>query len=170
MGFFTWTDAKRQPRILKNGDYAAMDKIGYGAIAKVVCPDNSIITEPYYEGYGLFDDNDIYDLVVDWNKNQLDKIFDDLAAKDPKHWGYTLHDIAIAYMNGASNDELMKMAQELADSDDPYVCVAAEWKRVIGITISAGENNKNLPYPIKITTRRRGSLSYTDLEPSLLCQ
>lgn len=76
MGFFTWTDARRNPRKLKCGDYSSADKIGYGGYAKIVCPDNTEIIEPYYEGYGMFDGKDIYDLVVDWNKTYLKDIFD----------------------------------------------------------------------------------------------
>lgn len=95
MGYFTWTDARREPRLLKNGDYSVTDKIGYDGFAKVVCPDDTEICEPYYEGYGMFDGHDIYDLVVDWNKDHLDEIFARLAQKDPKHWGWQFKNLAI---------------------------------------------------------------------------
>lgn len=65
MGFFTWTDAKHEPRLNRRGDFQNRDKIPYGGFAQVICPDGTCIKEPYYDGYGLFDGHDIYDLVAE---------------------------------------------------------------------------------------------------------
>ena len=80
MGYFTWTDARKQPRTLPFGGYYTADKVSYDGYAKVVCPDNSEIVELCYEGYGRFDGKDVLELVVDWNKNCLKEIFDNIIS------------------------------------------------------------------------------------------
>lgn len=167
MGFFTWTDARRNPRILKNGDYSAKDKIGYGCFAKIVCPDNTEVIENSYEGYGIFDGKDIYDLVVDWNKAYLTSIFDKLAAQNPNHWGIRLQKLAKFYQTDdkcAFDAELTYIAKS---DTTPYIYT--EWKREIGITIACGEQNSTLPYPIKITSAKSHK-KYNELVPSHPCQ
>jgi hypothetical protein len=166
MGFFTWTDARREPRKRKNGDYSIADKIGYGGYAKVVCPDDTEIIEQYYDGYGEFDGHDIYDLVVDWNKNYLEDIFNQMSED---HWGYRFKEIAIAFQN----DDTYALNKEIARLIDSYgepQWIRDEWKRHIGITIACGDkDNMNLPYPIKITTTK-WHRKYDELYPSLSCQ
>ena len=166
MGFFTWTDARRKPKLRRDGDYAIADKIGYGGYAKVVCPDNTEIIEHYYDGYGEFGGYDIYDLVVDWNKNYLEDIFNQMSEN---HWGYHLKAIAIAFQN---DDEraLRKEIERLINSGKEPQWFRDEWKRTIGITISCNDkDNMNLPYPIKITTTKWHK-KYDELYPSCNCQ
>lgn len=166
MGFFTWTDARRQPKKRKDGDYVIADKIGYGGYAKVVCPDNTEIVEQYYDGYGEFDGHDVYDLVVDWNKNYLEDIFNQMPEN---HWGYHLKGVAIAFQN----DDLCTLGKEinrLVDSGKEAQLFINEWKRTIGIAIACNDNdNMNLPYPIKITTTK-WHRKYDELYPSCSCQ
>lgn len=166
MGFFTWTDALRKPRILKNGDYAAKDKIGYDCFAKIVCPDNTEIIENSYEGYGIFNGKDIYDLVVDWNKAYLTSIFDRLAVQNPNHWGIYLRKLAAFYQTDdkcAFDAELTR----IAESGNPHIY--KEWKREIGIAIAYGKQNNDLPYPIKITCAKSHK-KYNELVSSHGCQ
>lgn len=166
MGFFTWTLANVKPIKTRDGDFLARCKLGYGGFAAVVCPDNTIIKENHYEGYGMFDDKDIYDLVVDWNKQHLEEIFDKLAEINNRDdfWGHYLRDIAIAYQNSDTktiDDQIKRLA-----SDYPYL--KTEWKRNIGITISIDYNHL-LPCPIKITNNKRPK-PYDELLPSISCQ
>ena len=152
MGYFTWTDAEHKPRERKDRygftDFVQKDVIGYGRKVIVVCPDDSEIVEPYYEGYGIFDGKDIYELVVDWNRNHLVEIFDRIAEEDgPNHWGSDLRSLAEDYQNGI----------------DP-VTNDSEWKRRVGITIAC-VHNEWLPYPIKMT-RKKNHKSYSELVPS----
>lgn len=169
MGFFTWTDARREPRTNKRGDFITADKIGYDCFAKIVCPDNTEISEPYYEGYGIFDGKDVYDLVVDWNKTHLSEIFDKMLADDPKCWGYHLRNLAVCYQNddmqGIDNE-----LQSIINSGEEGPHFKNEWKRAIGIAIACSEkNNQRLPFPIKITRMKR-KRAYADLYPSYNCQ
>lgn len=167
MGFFTWTDARHEPRLTKNGGYHTKDMIGYDCFAKIVCPDNTEIIEKYYEGYGMFDGKDVYDLVVDWNRAHLTSIFDKLAAEKPNHWGCYLRQLAAYYQSGdekAFNAELTHLA---GNEDLPFI--RNEWKRTIGITIACGDQNSTLPYPIKITSMKQHK-KYNELVPSHVCQ
>lgn len=167
MGYFTWTDARREPTTTKSGDYALKDKIPYGGYAKIVCPDNTEIVEKHYEGYGEFNDQDVYDLVVDWNKDHLKEIFDRKLAKDPDCWGKELYEIAIAYQNDDATLQ-DKVDALVATTNHPYL--KNEWKRNIGITISCNDDdNASLPYPIKITSTKWHK-AYDDLVPSCSCQ
>ena len=73
MGCFTWTLANRTPKKVR-GRYAAQCILRYDSYGAIICPDDTIISEPHYEGYGVFDGKDVYDLVVDWNKDYLTEI------------------------------------------------------------------------------------------------
>lgn len=166
MGYFTWTDARREPIVLKNGDFAVADKIGYGGYAKVVCPDNTEIIETYYDGYGEFNGHDIYDLVVDWNKAHLEEIFYKMA---DDHWGYHLKNLAVAFQNDDEYGMRVEIERLIAEELEPS-WFRNEWKRTIGITISChDEDNYNLPFPIKITTTKWHK-KYDELYPSCNCQ
>ena len=155
MGCFTWTLANKE-EIRKDGsDYLLSCKLRYGGKGVIVCPDNTYIVENKYEGYGIFDGKDIYDLVVDWNRPFLEMIFDKLKSRADKDknpwgyhsppWGYHLRDIAIAYQHG-DNETISRLLEKLSPLE------RQEWKRIIGIAIACeDENNDSLPYPIKIT-------------------
>lgn len=165
MGFFTWTDARQEPRTKRNGDYYSSDMIRYGAYAKVVCPDNSAIVEPCYDGYGLFDGKDIYELVVDWNKEYLKDAFDKMS---PDDWGFRYKEIALAYQYDKKS-LLETLIHDMANSEGPYIL--KDWKRTIGIAIGcvSNKNDIRIPYPIKIT-KNRGRSTYQDMVPSYITQ
>lgn len=166
MGFFTWTDARREPKKRRDGEYVTADKIGYGGYAKVVCPDDTEIIENYYDGYGEFGGHDIYDLVVDWNKEHLEDIF---CAMPEDHWGYHLKEVATAFQNDDTY-ALNKEVSRLIASGKEAEFFRDEWKRIIGIAIAChDEDNINLPFPIKITTTK-WHRKYDELFPSLSCQ
>ena len=155
MGIFTWTLAD-MPR----------EKLGYGATGTILCPDNRKITEKYYDGYGIFDGNDAYNLVADWNREHLSKIIEKIKKKDGENfWGSNLLPVMKAFEE--SGDE---KAQEEADKlfADSGSYLRREWKRNIGITISC-EHNDILPYPLKIVTQYC-SKYYDELPPSVSTQ
>ena len=61
MGYFTFTFA----------NWNNEKKLRYGYSGYIACPDGTFIRTKYYDGYGHFSNKDVYDLVVDWNKDNL---------------------------------------------------------------------------------------------------
>lgn len=118
MGYFTWTAANRTPRKLRNSDYAANCKLGYFGYAAIVCPDDTLITEERYEGYGKFDGHDVYDLVVDWNKDHLTEIPN---LPGFKKWGDSTAYEAIMKAYQEDDEEALRSAIDAAALTDSYV-------------------------------------------------
>lgn len=163
MGYYTWTDARlKHPRKARYGNYRESDVIPYNGWAKIVCPDNTEIIEPSYYGYGMFGGYDIYELVVDWNKDELNAIFDRLEKNDPQTDGLYFRTLAVAYQN--DDKEILEKEINRFAKNSP--CFKQDWKREIGITIA---DNDKLTYPIKITTERR-HVRYDELYPSISTQ
>lgn len=160
MGYYTWTLANRTPIELKCGGYAARCKLGYYRYGAIVCPDNTLIKEDCYEGYGKFNGQDVYDLVVDWNKDHLTEI-PNLPGFKP--WGDTnaFHAIMEAFQKDDQN--ALQAAIEAASVNEPLM--RTEWKRTIGIYIAC-ENNHLIPFPIKIVDCVRPK-PYNELQPSV---
>lgn len=166
MGIFTWTLANKPLRRLRSGDYAASCKLRYDGYGAVVCPDNTLLQEACYQGYGIFAGHDIYEDVVDWNKAHLTEI--------PQHPGFKhcfpLEENAacIAALNAfANNDEEGLRAAVAAMFGSP--AMRAKWKRRLGIYIAGGGDNALLPYPIKIVNCSNPA-PYDRLPPSLSTQ
>ena len=164
MGYFTWTDAKKYFTKSEISGISYKDKIKYDKYAKIVCPDDSEIIEPCYEGYGRFDGKDVHELVVDWNKEHLEEIFSGFSEDK---WGYNLKSLAIAYQND-DFDTINSEIKRLIDSGKEPFWFSKEWKRSIGIAISCYDNEK-LPFPIKITSLKTHK-KYNELFPSISCQ
>ena len=158
MGCFTWTLANRTPKKVR-GRYAAQCILRYDSYGAIVCPDDTIISEPYYEGYGMFDGKDVYDLVVDWNKDHLTDI-----PKLPgfKSCGDDKTTLAIMQAYQEDDQKALEKAIEAAAVKEPFM--RTEWKRCVGIYIAC-ENNELLPYPIKIVNCKRPK-PYDQLPPS----
>lgn len=149
MGFFTWTLANKPVKLLKSGDYAASCKLKYDGYGAVVCPDGTLIKEHCYEGYGIFNGKDVYDLVVDWNKQHLTDI-PNLPCFQHDH--RPEDDAAyIAALTAYQKDDdigLTKAIRIMFRNMSPSI--TRDWKRWLGIYIACGENNLLIPYPIKI--------------------
>lgn len=163
MGYFTWTLANRTLIKRKDGEYAARCKLGYFGYAAIVCPDGTLIKEDYYEGYGMFGGKDVYDLVVDWNKDHLTEISN---LPGFKKWGDSAAYEAIMKAYQEDDNEALEKAIDAAAVNDPMM--KEEWKRTIGIYIAC-ENNHLLPYPIKIVDCVRPK-PYAELRPSISTQ
>lgn len=172
MGCFTWTDAKKKPKLNKNGDYTRSSLIangGYDEYAKVVCPNNTVLEEPYYYGYGIFAGHDIYELVVDWNRKYLQEIYSRLS-ENKNHFGMGLRQAAEMLANGIPEEEIQEWISEQINAKKLMPYLEKDWKRNIGIAIAChDEDNKALPYPIKITSNRK-PVKYEELEISLNTQ
>ena len=63
MGFWTYTYANI------NKKAATAESMGYDGRKPVILalPDNTFLTEKYYDGYGIIAGHDVLELVVDWN-------------------------------------------------------------------------------------------------------
>ena len=159
MGCFTWTLANRTPKKVR-GRYAAQCILRYDSYGAIVCPDDTIISEPHYEGYGVFDGKDVYDLVVDWNKDYLTEI-----PKLPglKSWHDKQEMLALMQAYQKGDQEALKKAIKVAAVEEPAMWT--EWKRFVGIYIAC-VNNELLPYPIKIVNCKRPK-PYDQLRPSI---
>ena len=159
MGCFTWTLANKKTRFNKYDDFADSCKLQYGGRGVIVCPDNTHIVENYYDGYGIFDGHDVYELVVDWNRNHLTTIIEKIKEKEGENfWGNYLIPLMIAYEH---NDKDL-IEQEVTKLSKKYPYMKNDWKRNIGITIACTHNDM-LPYPIKIVDNKSHFKSYEKL-------
>jgi len=150
MGCFTWKFANDRRK-----------KLQYDSTGYVVCPNNTYIKEECYDGYGRFGAEDIYNLVVDWNKDYLKEIF-----SKPLYSGWNhLKPVAEAFVDGKSEEELENLFEKVAKP----CWNKKEWKRNLGIAIATyDQDNSKLPFPIKIVDKP--IYNYSDLKPSLSCQ
>lgn len=134
MGQFSWLDCKTGEQVVD----------GRCRKSYVLVPEDfggGHIEEPCYAGYGEFGGHDVYDLVADWNRHDLDY---GLVAE--KTWGaWNFHGSENArkcfedFENGTA-DAVMR--ERYGDS----------FKREIGIIIACHDkDNAQLRYPIKIT-------------------
>ena len=117
MGQFSWLDCKTGEQVIDNKErnvYLLVPKeFGGGHIL-----------ETCYDGYGRFGGHDVYDLVVDWNRDYLDEYRQDKTFKCD--W----------LQRFASADEALRKME----------------KRDIGISIACyDEDNCRIKFPIKIT-------------------
>lgn len=163
MGYFTWTLANKKVTTTKYGDYYNKCKLQYGGYGCVMCPDGSVIEEKNYEGYGIFDGKDIYELVVDWNKQHLVEII-----AESEHPIGIYRDLAEAYINGGTEAAQKTIDHAVANGAAPRFLLT-DWKRCLGVEIAC-TNNPNIPFPIKITDTPTPKLSYDQLPASLICQ
>lgn len=166
MGYFTWTLANKKPKLNRAGDdYTAASKLAYDGRGFVQCPNGTVIEEPCYEGYGIFNGQDIYELVVDWNRASLRDIMT-VILKETSGMYYELA-CALADRNASACPAIAEKYVK-AGKIGPYVL--KDWKRSLGIHIACGDKNAKLPCPIKITDTRNPRLSYNDLPASISCQ
>ena len=130
MGQFSWLDCKTGEQVVdgKTRDvYVLVPKEFGGGHIKETC----------YEGYGRFGGHDIYDLVVDWNREYLEQYRQDDTFK-------------------------CDWLQHCESIDEAFERLK---KRNIGISIACyDEDNARLKYPIKIT--HNSAAVYEDCEPS----
>ena len=165
MGYFSWMFAD------KANVYALkIDERGV-----LLCPDGKEYVEPCYEGYGMFGDVDVYDLVADWNRKFL--------AANPnfpiyQHGAipFKLEDGSFFYFKGPTTQPVSsypwyKHYANLKNSREDIVRLMKEETgeffeyRHIGIEISCyDDQNAALPYPIKVASKT--GLDYPSLPAS----
>lgn len=156
MGCFSWMFADKD-----NKTNLRIDRKGY-----IACPDGSFIKDSCYEGYGEFTGNDVYELVVEWNRKFIaenpdfvmpHRVWDgkenrEFALKD--FWWYPIiADLSIPLSDFAKEVERRGKENRFREL------------RTVGIDIACySEDNEALPYPIKITQTMK--IPYKDLPAS----
>lgn len=165
MGFFTWTLANRPLQYKRSGEYKQSCVLQYNTYGAIVCPDNTLIQEPCYEGYGVFDGKDVYELVVDWNKPHLLDIIHNPKFKQSSV--LTMQNVEELMAAIIKNDQAaLETCINKMTTNAPYL--KQEWKRSLGIFIAC-QNNIILPYPIKIVDVAHPA-PYAKLQPSISTQ
>lgn len=102
------------------------------------------IYEPCYEGYGRFGEYDVYDLILEWNREVIPEVVSRIKNGTWK---------CRASEEGLAN---LQKYYEGKEVDCPL--------RHLGIVMACyDEDNFALKYPIKITTRE---MEYENVEPS----
>ena len=124
MGMFSWLDCITQEQVIdgkpRKSYLLVPEEFGGGHIE-----------EPCYEGYGVFGGHDVYDLVVDWNRNHFDYAFSLI-----KRW--------------RCRDWLEKYRADFKRVENGLEPRCE--KRTLGIALACyDEDNARLRYPIKIT-------------------
>lgn len=193
MGYFTFTFANKT-LIEKSYGYDRRCVLGYGAKGYIALPkgfenlyqDSSVIVnkstgyafikENFYDGYGMFGEHDIYDVIVDINKGYIKEALEkqkELALKYCKEHGYTEEQasrekekyesyLKIAKMvdDNVAEDEIIKEFIKMTGMN--YDFEKQEWKRYLGIQIACyARDNELLKYPLKVTSSTR--VIYEDL-------
>ena len=142
MGFFSWKFADVEGRLKVGGS------------AYIALPDDTYLKIYCYDGYGHVGFYDIYELVVDWNKDFLKRNLEGLLSNkiphesDVDHFDKSLFE---KYIELDFDDEAMidYMRQHPKYKS---TCMVYDWKRELGIYIACyDEDNASLDYPIKIT-------------------
>ena len=135
MGQFSWLDCETRNQILVD-----VHRNVYVLVPKEYGRES--IIEKCYEGYGIFGGTDIFDLVADWNRHMIPRMFESKTRW--KESSLVSKEDLMAFYNGK-----------------PIECE----KRLIGIWMACYDaDNAALDYPIKITHNKYAV--YEDCHPS----
>ena len=185
MGCFSWLDA------------ITGKQIAIGDEAYVLVPEDfrekygRVIHTAYYDGYGRFGGHDVYELVAEWNREELDSRMLEECPKKENYGGLWDFEKENLRKEGKTEEEIREADE--AKRDEYYEAARKEWAnsafrlwdyrngfthekmielygddylREIGIDIACyDEQNASLPYPIKIS--HDGTAVYEECRASL---
>lgn len=136
MGLYSWKWADEKGRLM------------VGGYAYLALPDGTYYYGRY-DGYGNIGCIDVYDAVVDWNKDYLIRNVDYLFSGKTSHLGHLSSFVRTCILMMITYDFDEKIVDALLkDTGEFYDC---DWKRYIGIYLACeDEDNASLDYPIKI--------------------
>ena len=150
MGQFSWLDCKDNTQILDDvtRDVFVLVPAEFGG---------GHIKETCYDGYGHFGGLDIYDLVAEWNREDI--------ASNPKHKYYGVDSLKDeTKYHTVDGFEWFEAYSDLSLTADDVEDMGFEW-RCIGIDLACYDvDNAGLKYPIKIT--HDAAAVYEDCQPS----
>lgn len=147
MGQYSWMYADTKNRVSL--------KI-FGA-AYVPFPDGTVIYERSYGGYGMFMGQDIYELVAEWNRNNISE--ENIRKPVRKEYG-SGEQADIYYQNAVKRYEFKcrRLRDFVNGNPEMEKTYGDDWKRNIGIDIACyDEDNAGLKFPIKICKKRPNS-------------
>lgn len=171
MGVFSWCTSDTRKSIPCGSGYAGSPTTVY-----LLNPFGDPYVEKNYEGYGEFGGRDVYELVVEWNREHLSsdnipKVYRDAWA--PGEEGELYYNAAVERYNGlcaavkdyasGKSDEYMKETYgKLIGYGD-----GSDWKRCLGIKLACYDSDHvKLKYPIKIV---ENPVDYESAEMSPSC-
>lgn len=164
MKTLSWTLANRKQKTLKNGEIAASCKAKKGKKAYVICPDGNVIEEKKYAGSYKFGGEDIYELILDWNKADVKNLLVKAHPFENKAIYYTAS--AIMSRHGVERADAY-IDQTIKQGLIPEK-MKTSWRHDLG-KILYETFKETLPFPVKITDTPSPRLSYADLPASALC-
>lgn len=150
MGCFSWINSDNHMNILG------------GEPIHLVCPDNTVLTDNYYDNYGRINGRCAYFIMAMWNRKSLIENKDSFIPKvhewaETQGWVKKEH-IDLFYDENITDEELYARANELEDSI-----------REIGIDLWFLKDKelraKVLKYPLKFVANPRNN-NYNSLEES----
>lgn len=152
MGIFTWTDAQyKKPRMNKWGDYPRKYVVEYGEYARLVCPDNTILETDCHNYYGTINGYDIYDLVAEWNREDIPRLYKAIKEKGKSSLYKNFDEIVKMFHKGIDDNIISNKIKEMGFAD----FLIHDWKRTIGIDIACWDDMTDmLKYPIKLTKNK----------------
>lgn len=139
MGFYSWQWADTKGRLMVGGH------------AYLALPDGTYYYGRY-DGYGNIGGIDVYEAVVDWNKDYLIRNADALLSGKIEHRGrldlLVKKAILLMIERDFKEEEVDYLLKSTQDEDTRY---DRDWKRYIGIYLACEDkDNASLDYPIKI--------------------
>lgn len=150
MGSFSWI-ASDTGRAIRSSNYNPFP-------VYALRPDGEPLLETDYEGYGVFGDHDIYDLVADWNRKYLAEHPEFLIIQHSRKWSEQLGTYIPDQPKKVCEFEWYPFYANLQNTrkdieremkklpDNKYF-----WYRHIGIEIACyDDQNFQLPFPIKL--------------------
>lgn len=167
MGCFSW----------KFADTDNSKRLRLGARGYLFCPNGDILQASPYDGYGVFDGLDVFDLVADWNRTYLSEHPEFIIAKAGEDtlfsFGERKTDMradecpwyeAYADLTKTREEVVEGIKQKLKEMGKGYSFTTY---RDIGIDIACHDRqNAAIPYPIKICQRKYCGKSYKELPAS----
>ena len=144
MGCFSWLFSD-------NGKALQICRPGF-----LICPDNTVLYEPEYDGYGNFAGQDAYDLVAIWNREYLSQHPDFVIPAVGNIYDSSLKEWVTKRSKMVKDYPWWKFYADTERYPTPKD-VASAYKqdfRNIGIDIACYDiQNQKLPFPIKICSK-----------------
>lgn len=184
LGCFSWLDCV-------TGKQIAIGDEAYVLVPKKFREQYGVIHTGYYDGYGNFGGHDVYELVAEWNREELDSRMLKGFPKRKNYgglWDYEKEDLR---KEGKTEEEIKEADEAEIDKNYRAACnrwtrnanrlkdyrngfshekmvklYGADYLREIGIDIACyDDQNSSLPYPIKIS--HDGTAVYEECRASL---